>query len=148
MTIDIGALKVGDTIPEWSREGTLHHWNRFASVNYEFADHHMDDEAGRHEGFAGAFIMAPFSHAYLHALLREWMGEQGRIIKIDMRLKNPLFRGRTLTAGGEITELRPEGDETIVELRIWQTDDQDNALGVGTATVAVSDTSTNVRTGV
>ena len=30
---------------------------------------------------------------------------QGRIINIDMRLKNPLFRGRTLTAGGELGNL-------------------------------------------
>ena len=77
--MDIDSLKPGYRIPEWQRVGTLDHWNRFAAANYEFAGHHMDDDVGRFEGFEGAFIMAPFSHAYLHAMLREWMDDAAAI---------------------------------------------------------------------
>ena len=86
MAIDVDGLKPGYAIPEWEREGPLH---RVAAVDGDFSDHHIDDEAGRHEGFEGAFIIAPLSHAYLHGMLREWIGEQGRIIGIDTRLKRP-----------------------------------------------------------
>jgi acyl dehydratase len=135
----LSSLRVGTKIPVWQREGTLNHWNRFAAANYEFAGHHMDDEVGRYEGFPGAFIMAPFSHAYLHCMLREWIGDEGdtRIVKVDMRLKNPLFRGRTMTAGGEVTALREEGGELFIDLGIWQVDDEGTQLGKGVATVAV-----------
>jgi acyl dehydratase len=133
------SLQVGASVPVWQREGTLDHWNRFAAANYEFAGHHMDDEVGRHEGFGGAFIMAPFAHAYLHCMLRDWMGDEAgaRIVNVDMRLKNPLLRGRTLTAGGEITAIREEGDEVFVDLDIWQIDDEGTQLGKGVATVAL-----------
>jgi hypothetical protein len=134
MSVDIGTIEPGLGIPVWQRDGTLDHWNRFAAANNEFAGHHMDDEVGRHEGFSGAFIMAPLSHAYLHSMLRDWMGERGYIKTVDMRLKNPLFRGRTLMAGGEVTAVRREGDELVVDLAIWQVDDQDTPLGTGTAT--------------
>lgn len=139
MSVDPAALAVGQSIPDWVREGRLEHWNRFAAVNYEFAGHHMDDEVGRHEGFDSAFIMAPFSHAYLHCMLRQWTGDDdgARIVSVEMRLKHPLFRGRTMTAGGEITAVRAEGDETVVELSVWQVDDHGVQLGTGTAEVAL-----------
>lgn len=137
MEIDVAALAPGQSLPEWIRDGSLQHWNRFAAVDGIFSDHHMDDESGRHEGFEGAFISAPFLHAYLHAMLRDWMGEQGRIVDVDMRLKHPLIRGRVLTQGAEVTAVGAEGDETVVELRVWQVDDLEHQVGVGTATVAL-----------
>ncbi len=136
MTIDVNAIEAGLRIPLWTREGTFYHWNRFHAVNADFAGHHMDDEIGRHEGFASAFISAPFSHAYLHAMLREWLADEGRIVTVDMRLKNPLLRGRTLEAGGEVSAVRPVDDEVFVDLEIWQVDDEGTPLGTGTATVA------------
>lgn len=140
MTVDPIALQPGYEIPTWEREGTLDHWNRFAAANYEFAGHHMDDDIGRHEGFEGAFIMAPMSHAYMHAMLREWMGDDGlsRIVNVDVRLKSPLLRGRTLTAGGTVTAVRREGNELLVDLEVWQVDDTGATLGKGTSTVAFS----------
>jgi acyl dehydratase len=136
VSVDVRRIQPGTMIPRWSREGTLDAWNRFAAVDGVFSGHHMDDEVGRHEGFASAFISAPFSHAYLHAMLRSWMQGSGRIVTVDMRLKNPLLRGRTLEAGGEVTAVRDEGDELFVDLDVWQINDEGTQLGIGTATVA------------
>jgi hypothetical protein len=135
--IDIDSLAVGDELPVFERQGTLHHWNRFAAVNDEFADHHMDDEAGRSEGFAASFIMAPLEHAYLHAMLRTWMGDEGRILALDIRLRSPLLRGRKLSAGGRVSALRVEEDAVVVDLEVWEVDDEGTRLAPGTATVAI-----------
>jgi acyl dehydratase len=137
VSLQIENIAPGFQIPRWTREGTLDAWNRFAAVDGVFSGHHMDDEVGQHEGFSSAFISAPNTHAYLHAMLRSWLEGEGRIVSVDMRLKNPLLRGRTLEAGGEVTAVHEEGDETFVDLDIWQVDDQGTQLGVGTATVAV-----------
>jgi hypothetical protein len=134
--IDVESLQPGDPVPTFSREGTLHHWNRFASVNDEYADHHMDDEVGRAEGFPASFIMAPLEHAYFHNMLRDWIGDQGRIVRIDIKLRNPLIRGRTLTAGGEVTGIRREDGEVLVDLDIWEDDDEGTRLAPGVAVVA------------
>jgi len=135
--IEPSSISVGDELPVFEREGSLHHWNRFAAVNDEFADHHMDDEAGRSEGFEASFIMEPLEHAYLHAMLRAWIGEEGRIVRCDIRLRSPLLRGRVLTAGGHVTAVQPGDDEVVVELEIWEVDDQGTRLVPGTATVAL-----------
>jgi len=134
---DVRSLHEGELVTVWEREGTLDHWNRFAAANHEFAGHHMDDAVAQAEGFDRAFIMAPMSHAYLHCMLREWAGDDPtvRILSVDMRLKNPLLRGRVLSAGGTVTATRREGHMDVVELDIWQRDDEGTVLGLGTASL-------------
>ncbi|MBI1179307.1 MAG: hypothetical protein GC201_02035 [Alphaproteobacteria bacterium] len=134
-------IAVGDELPAFVREGTVHHWNRFAAANCEFAAHHWDDEVARHEGFPSAFAMAPLQHAYLHAMLRDWLGEDGRIVAVAIRLRSPFLRGRTLTAGGRVTGIRREGGETLADLDLWETDEEGTSIATGTATVALPDRS-------
>ena len=76
-TIDTNTIDVGTVIGPFVRETGLANWNRYAAVNYEFVPIHMDDEAGRAAGMDGAFGMGNLQISYLHALLREWMGENG-----------------------------------------------------------------------
>ena len=56
----------------------------------------MDDEVARREGFPAAFAMAPLTFSYVQAMLRDWLGEQGRIVKVAIQLRSPFLRGRTL----------------------------------------------------
>lgn len=134
--IDPDHIAVGDELPALKREGTVHHWSRFAAVNNEFAAHHWDDEVAKAEGFSAAFAMAPLQHAYLHALLRDWIGASGRIVSVNMKLRSPFTRGRTLNAGGRVTGVRREDSEVFVDLEVWQDDDEGVRLVPGTATVA------------
>jgi acyl dehydratase len=134
-----GTIAVGDDLPALVREGTVQHWNRFAAVNHEFAAHHWDDEVAKEEGFPAPFAMAPLLHSYLHTLLRDWMGDAGRIAAVNIRLRSPFLRGRTLTAGGRVTGVRHEEGERLVDLEVWETDDQGTAVATGTATVAFPD---------
>lgn len=136
--IDRAAVVPGFAIPPFSREGTLQHWNRYAGVNYEFADHHMDDDIGRYEGFAAAIGMAPLIHAYMHTMLRQWVGEDdGRVAAVSMQLRHPFLRGRTLTARGEVKEVRDEAGELHIGLEIWADDDKGTRLINGTARVVL-----------
>jgi hypothetical protein len=135
--IDHTTLAPGMPVPPFSRQGTFQHWNRFAGVNDEFADHHMDDDVGRYEGFASAFGMAPLTFAYLHAMLRDWIGEEGRIVSLAIQLRSPFLRGRTLTASGTVREVQRDGDEITALLDIWADDNEGVRMVTGTAAVAV-----------
>lgn len=134
--LDPNTLNIGDEIPAFSREGTVHHWNRYAAVNYEFAAHHWDDDVARHEGFSAPFAMAPLLHAYLHVLLRQWAGPSARIAAVGIRLRSPFLKGRSMTGGGRITALRTDAGETAADLDLWMDDDTGARLSTGTATVA------------
>ena len=135
---ELKAIVPGATVTPFKREGTFQHWARYAGVNYEYADHHMDDEVGRHEGFPAAFGMAPLIHAYLHSMLRNWIDpDNGRVISIGMQLRKPFLHKRTLTASGTVKAVREEAGELHIELDIWADDDTGDRLVNGTAKVAI-----------
>jgi hypothetical protein len=136
VALDVGTLAAGDALPTYTREGSVLHWARYAAVNpAHIVGHHFEDEVGRFEGFDAAFIPAPLEHAYMHTLLRNWMGMQGRVVRLDIRLRRPLIRGRTLIAGGTVAAVRREEDGLHVDLDLWETDDLDELLAPGKAEV-------------
>ena len=146
MSADI-EVKVGDELPPFVRQGQVEHWNRFAAANYEFAPHHWDYEVAKHEGFDAPFAMAPLQLAFFHALLRDWMGDQGRIVSVASRLRGPFFKDQTLTATARVTGLAARGEEILVDLELAQTDATNRSIAVGTAQVALTMTPQRAATG-
>jgi acyl dehydratase len=130
--------EVGDTLPTFQRETGLHNWNRYAAVNDEFVPIHMDDEAGRAAGYPTAFGMGNLQWSYLHNMIRNWVGTEGRITRIGCQFRAPNTKGMTVTAHGVVTGVRDEDGSRIVDLEVWTEDQDGSKLAPGTATVAVN----------
>ena len=129
-------IKVGDELPTFVRSTGFHNWNRYAAVNDEFVPIHMDDEAGRNAGYPTAFGMGNLQWAYLHNLLRNWMGDDGRIVEISCQFRSPNIKGQTITAHGVVTGVRDEDGERFVDLDVWTEEQNGVKLAPGSATVA------------
>jgi acyl dehydratase len=134
---DPRTIKVGDELPVFQRPTGFHNWNRFAAVNDEFVPIHMDDEAGRAAGYPTAFGMGNLQWAYLHNLLREWMGDDGRIVSLSCQYRGANTKGQTVTARGSVTGIQEAADELIVELDVWTEEQSGTKLAPGRATVAL-----------
>ena len=134
----IDKLTVGELLPVFERKGTIEHWNRFAAVNDEFAAHHWDDAVAEEEGFPAPFAMAPLQLAFFHALLRDWMGDDGRIVSVSAKLRGPFFKDQLLTASGKITAVVRVEDEIVVDLELLQVDETDRSIAIGVARVALN----------
>jgi len=110
-------VEVGDELPAWSRETGLMNWNRFAAVNDEFYDVHMDDDAARAaENAQGAFGMGSLRFSYLHNLLRAWAGEEVEVRELGCRYRAVNQKGDVLTCTGRVTAKRVEDGAHLVEL--------------------------------
>ncbi|MGV9862252.1 MaoC family dehydratase [Rhodococcus koreensis] len=125
---------IGTTIGPWVRDTGLANWNRFAAVNDEFVSIHMDEEAGRAAGMPGAIGPGNLLVAYLHALVRDWMGADGTLVSIAVQFRKPNTKGR-ITAGGTITSVTTGDEGTRVELDVWLKDENDHVLVPGSAVV-------------
>jgi acyl dehydratase len=128
---------VGQELPPFGRMAGFHAWNRYAAVNEEFIPIHMDDDAGRGAGNPAAFGMGNLQVAYLHALLRQWIGEEGRILSVACQMRAPSLRGLRTSARGRVTAVRREGGDTIVDLDVWTETEEGTVLTPGTATVSL-----------
>jgi hypothetical protein len=129
-------VRAGAELPPFSRPSELATWNRYAAVNDEFIDIHMDDEAGRAAGYPGAFGMGNLQWAYMHNVLREWLPEGGRILELACQYRQASVRG-TVTARGVIQSVEPGDGETRVRVEVWTEDGDGQRLAIGSATVGV-----------
>lgn len=127
---------VGDELPTFVRETGFANWNRYAAINDEFVPIHMDDDAGRAAGYPTAFGMGNLQWAYLHNMIRDWLGGDGRIVRIGCQFRSPNTKGMTVTANGKVTAVDDVDGERVVTLDIWTQDQDGNKLAPGTATVS------------
>jgi hypothetical protein len=130
-------VAVGDELPVFERMSSFQHWNRYAAVNYEFVNIHMDDRAGKQAGYPGAFGMGNLQWSYLHCLLRNWIGDRGRILRLQCQFRAPNLNDLRTIAHGRVTAIRAENSEQIVDLDVWTETEEGTIMAPGTATVAL-----------
>jgi acyl dehydratase len=135
MLQDTAEVVEGFEIPPFSREANLHAFNRYAAVNDEFVDIHMDDEAGRAAGYPGAFGMGNLTFAWMHCLLRDWLGDDGRIVRINCQFRGPALRGDTVTCRGTVTRVYDEDGAQMADLDVWSENQHGEKTTPATATV-------------
>ena len=133
--MNVSDIAVGLSIPEFTRETDLANWNRFAAVNDEFVPIHMDDAAGREAGQAGAFGMGNLQLAYLHNIVRDWIGEAGDIVRISCQFRAVNTRGMVIHAKGTVSAIREAVSHLEVDLDVWTESSEGVVLAPGTATV-------------
>ena len=127
-------ITAGATIGSFVRDTGFATWNRYAAVNDEFVPIHMDDTAGAEAGMSGAFGMGNLQLSYLHNLVRDWMGDAGRIEKLSVQFRKPNTKG-VVTASGTVASVAPGDTGTTVELELWTIDAVGDKLAPGAATV-------------
>jgi len=135
--IDQSALVAGYEVPPFRRTTGFHNWNRYAAVNSEFVDIHMDDSAGQAAGFPGAVGMGNLTLAWLHAMFREWLGAQGRLVSLSGQFRSPALKGDTITCSAVVTSVSATDDRTRVELDVAAKNERGETLLPGKATVVL-----------
>jgi acyl dehydratase len=133
--VDARSVKVGDELPPFQRKTGFAVWNRYAAVNDEFVPIHMDDGAGKEAGLPGAIGMGNLQFSYLHNVVREWMGDAGRIVSVSCQFRAPNLCDQVVSSCGRVTAVDPTGDGLSVTLEVWTQDEDGNRLAPGTCEV-------------
>ena len=128
-------IAVGYKVPPFVRIAGFHNWNRYAAVNSEFVDHHMDDEAGRAGGYPGAFGMGNLTYAWLHCMFREWLSPLGRVVRMACQFRGAVLKGDTVTCSGVVTRVYEDGGRRMADLDVWAENQRGERIVPGTATV-------------
>ena len=126
---------VGTELPPFVRTTGLPNWNRYAAVNDEFIDIHMDDESARGVGMPGVFGMGNLRIAYLHNLLSDWLGDTGDLVDFTCQFRGLNLKGDTLTCTAAVTGERDDDGLHLVDLVLGVTNQDGVDTTPGTATV-------------
>jgi hypothetical protein len=132
-------FEVGAALPPFVREAGLAAWNRYAAVNDEFVGIHMDDAEGRAAGYSGAIGMGNLIWAWLHAMVEDWVGDEGRLEHMECRFRGPALKGDDISCGGVVQDRRIREDgATVLELEVWADQQTQERLVAGKASVVMS----------
>lgn len=135
---DPRVAKAGYILPTFQRASEFDNWNRFAAVNDEFVAIHMNDSDGQAAGYPAAIGMGNLQWAYLHCIIRDWLGSAGRITSLECQFRAPSVRGGTVTAHAVVKAAREISSRATLELEVWTEDGGGTKLATGTATVELA----------
>lgn len=74
---------------------------------------HQDNEVAREIGMPGAYNNGPQKCGWMAHPVLNWMGDEGRLRALTVRLRRPDIFGDTVWCGGHVTEIRESGDVVI-----------------------------------
>ncbi|MFE3058772.1 hypothetical protein [Nocardia sp. NPDC059239] len=134
--LKLDGVGIGGDLVTFTRTTDLANWNRYAAVNDEFVDMHMDDDAGVAAGYPGAFGMGNLQWAYLHNVLRTWLGTDGEIRQLSCQFRSPNLKGQTVSARARVTAIDVVADETYVALDVWTENQDGEKLAPGSCVVS------------
>ncbi len=127
------------TVPSFVRTTGLGAWNRYAAVNDEFIDIHMDRDAAKAAGLPDVIGMGNLRIAYLHNLLHDWLDGKGDLVHLSCQFRGLNRPGDTLTSHAEVQCQREDGSHRLVDLTIGVTNQAGVETTPGTATVVYFD---------
>ena len=129
-------VAIGDALPE-----QLHTPDNVQLMLYNAAlwnGHriHFDEPYAKEvEGYPGLVIAGPLLGDWLNQVVELWLGESGRLTKIEYSNRVASYIGETLTAGGNVTAV--EGYTITIDVYIKNEDGDVIAPGVATAEINV-----------
>jgi len=135
MTLDRSSLEPGYQVPAFIRTAGFHNWNRYAAVNSEFVDIHMDDTAGQQAGYPGAIGMGNLTIAWFHAMFSKWLGRAGRVVHFNGQFRSPALKGDTITCSATVTSVEELDGVTRLGLDLNADNQRGENLMPGTAVV-------------
>ncbi len=83
----LAEVAAGEILPVFERTTGFAEWNRFAAVNDEFIDVHMDAAAARAAGQPDIFGMGNLRIAYVHNALVDWLAGAGDIVAFGCQFR-------------------------------------------------------------
>lgn len=95
---------------------------------------HQDPAIAREIGMPGAYNNGPQKCAWMAHAVTNWMGDDGFLTELEIRLRRPDVFGDTVWCGGRVKSKNPDGTVTIVLTAVNQLGEQ---TAEGTAVVSL-----------
>ncbi len=98
---------------------------------------HYDREYARSEGLPDVVVHGPLQGAWLSQYVTDWAGPRGRVLQLSWQNRRSAVSERDLRFRGRVSRVYRDGGANLVELEVWEEDDQGQVLMPGTARVAL-----------
>lgn len=120
-------VEVGTELPAVEVTPTLRQLVRYAGASGDFYEMHYDVDFATHLGHRGLAVHGLLKAALLGRLVRDWLGDDGRLLSFEVSYRGLDFRDEPMSLGGRVTGV--DGERADLELWIHSADGTRSAFG-------------------
>lgn len=111
-------VSVGDELPEIVKHPDTRQLVMYAGASQDFVAIHYDQNVAQEAGHPKVIIHGALKSAWLGELVTSWMGDEGRLLELDVSYRAIDFPDAIATCVGKVTETRITDGVGLVELEI------------------------------
>jgi len=113
-------VEVGGELPAITKAPDNLQLFMFSAVTWNCHRIHFDaDFAREHDGLPNVLTQRPLLGSFLAQLLTDWVGDNGRIRRLEWSNRGPAVPGDVLTCRGRVVSKTLIADRGVVECEIW-----------------------------
>ncbi len=127
------AVAVGDALPEQHHKPDEIQLFFYNAALWNAHRIHFDlPYATDVEGYPGLVIAGPLMGDWMAQCVDDWIDGTGRLVKIQYSNRQAAYVGETLTAGGTVESIAPDGS---VEVALFVKNERDEVIAPGRAVI-------------
>lgn len=137
--VDVASLEAGAPLPTLIKCPTTRDLVRYAGASKDYSEIHYDDAFARRVGLRGVIVHGALKAAYLGQLITDWIGDLGRLTRLECQHRGMNRPGEVLSCRGKVTRVHERDGTRVAECEIWIEDSQGERSAPGLATVEFPD---------
>lgn len=130
-------VKEGQEVPKVVLKATSQQLVYWAAGSGDYYQIHYDKDFAQSTGLPERITHGALKHALLGRMLAEWVGDEGRVVRVACQYRGMDMIDKDVTSRGVVTGKRQEGGRNLVDLEVWTEDPAGNKTTPGTATVSL-----------
>lgn len=131
-------VKLDDSLPGYTLPITTTRCIMSAIATKDYYPVHHDPDFARKNGAPNIFINTQTYQLLFTRLVGNWIYPEGRICKLNMRMKSMVAAGDTISVGGKVTNIDSELRQ--VECELWIENQHNKITTVGKALIELPST--------
>lgn len=131
-------IQESQDIPELRKTPGVSQLVKYSAGSGDFNPLHHDYNFPQSKALGSIIVHGRFRYASLGQLVSDWLGHQGRIVKLSCQYRGMDFPDQEMTCKGTVRRKYEEGGRKLVELSVWTENPEGQKTTPGEAIVELN----------
>ena len=127
----------GMVIPTLEKRPGLRQLVMYAGASEDYYEVHYDPDFARTQGLADAIVQGALKSGFLGQLLTDWIGDRGRIRKLEVQYRGMDIQGEPIYCKGRVIRKFQDEGQNLVECEVSTENPTGDRTTRGTALVSL-----------
>ena len=131
----------GEALPTLEKTPSTRQLAMYAGASGDYYEIHYDQEFAKARGLPSVIVHGALKSGFLGQLLTDWIGDRGRIRKLEVQYRGMDIQGEAIDCKGRVTRRFQEDGQDLVECEVWTENPSGDRTTRGTALVSLPSSS-------